>query len=217
MIICVLFFCVYNSLKAQDQSAATSTQDQPVPAAVPDQPLPESDSAIASKHALRFADSLVKANFYADWPTYLNLSMQSAMKYYGGKDAFKDHVVMIHYRNEPTADEKPESLRLVTLQNDTENWQCVIEKVRETFDVNHGKTKAYTYLVGESSDNGLSWKFLDISHNSLENVINLMPTIMGTLPIPESKTVSEADLAAQQAAAQQPVAKKKPAVKKSSK
>ncbi|THU39888.1 hypothetical protein FAM09_08310 [Niastella caeni] len=206
IVTCALFFCLSNIVHAQDQIATIST---------PDQSLPESDTAIAIRQALRFADSLVKASFYEEWPTYLNLSNPSAIKYYGGKEAFKEHVVTIRFRGEAKIEEKPEKLQLITLMNDVDKWQCVIEKVREWFDENRGKVKTYTYLVGESTDNGLTWKFIDASHNSLVNVIYIMPSIFGTLAIPEGKTVYVDEVAAQEAAqAAQPVAKKKPAVKK---
>lgn len=208
IVTCALFICLFNTVLAQDQIATIST---------PDQPLPESDSAIAARHALHFADSLVKANFYAEWPTYLSLTIPTAIKYYGGKDAFKEHVVTIHYRNEPKTEEKPEKLQVLYMMNDIDTWQCVIEKVRSTFDESRGNVKIYTYLVGESTDNGLTWKFIDVSHNSLVNVIYIMPSIFGNLAIPEGKTVYTDEVAAQEAAqAAQPVAKKKP-VKKATK
>ena len=208
IVTCALFICLFNTVHAQDQTATVST---------PDQSLPESDSAIAARRALYFADSLVKASFYAEWPTYLNLTNPTAIKYYGGKDAFKEHVVTIHYRNEPKTEEKPEKLQLLHMMNDIDTWQCVIEKVRSTFDDTRGNVKIYNYLIGESTDAGVTWRFIDVSHNSLVNVIYIMPSIFGNLAIPEGKTVYVDEVAAQEAAqAAQPVAKKKP-VKKVSK
>jgi len=206
IVTCALFICLFNTVHAQDQTATVST---------PDQSLPESDSAIAAHRALYFADSLVKANFYAEWPTYLNLTNPTAIKYYGGKDAFKEHVVTIHYRNEPKTEEKPEKLQLLHMMNDIDTWQCVIEKVRSTFDDTRGNVKIYNYLIGESTDAGVTWRFIDVSHNSLVNVIYIMPSIFGNLAIPESKTVYVDEVAAREAAeAAQPVAKKKAVVKK---
>jgi hypothetical protein len=209
IVTCALFICLSGIAHAQDQTATVSTTDQ--------SSLPESDTAIATRNALKFGDSLVKANFYAEWTTYLNLSMVSAFKYYGGKDGFKEHVVTIHYHNEPKNDEKPETLKMVTIMNDMDTWQCVLEKVRDSWDESRGKVKTYSYLVGESTDNGLTWKFIDVSHNSLANVIYIMPSVFGTLAIPEGKTVYVDEVAAQEAAqaAQQPAVKKKPAVKRS--
>lgn len=212
IVTCALFICLSGIIHAQDQTATTTTTTEPAPSQ------PESDSAIAARQALKFADSLVKAEFYAEWPSYLNLSCASAIKYYGGKDGFKEHVVTIHYRNEPKAEDRPEKLQMATLMNTNETWQCVIEKVRESWDENRGKVKTYSYLVGESTDNGLTWHFVDASQNSLVNFIYIMPSVFGTLPIPEGKTVYVDEVAAQEAAAQAAQAtKKKPAVKRSTK
>jgi len=210
IITCALFTCLFNFVHAQEQSTAAATGDQP---------LPESDTAIATRQALRFADSLVKAEFYADWSTYMSLTNPSAVKYYGGKDGFKDHVVTLHFRNEPKPDEKPEKISLNTILNDIETWQCVVEKDREYIDQERGKVKILTYLIGESTDNGATWKFVDASQNTLENFNIIMPTVFGTLGIPESKTIYVDEVAAQEAAKQeqaaQAAAKKKPVVKRS--
>jgi len=213
IVTCALFICFSGIVNAQDQTTPPSTSDQSVP---------ESDSAIAGRNALKFADSLTKANFYAEWDTYMNLSMPSAMKYYGGKDGFKEHVVTYHYHNEPKSDEKPEKQQVLHLMNKDETWQAVIEKVRDSWDDSRGKVKTYSYLVGESTDNGLNWKFIDVSHNSLVNVIYIMPSVFGNLAIPEGKIVYVDEVAAQEAvqaeqAAKAAAAKKKSVVKKSTK
>jgi hypothetical protein len=205
----MLFTCLFTIVHAQDQPATVTT---------PDQPIPESDTAIATRQALKFADSLVKADFYAEWATYVNLSCTSAFKFYGGKDGYKENAVMIHYRDEPKTEEKIPKTQLLHLMNDIETWQCVIEKVREKWDESRGKVKVYTYLIGESTDNGLTWRFIDASHNSLQNIIYILPSVFTTMEIPEGKIVYVDEVAAQEAnQAAQPVAKKKPAVKKQTK
>ncbi|OQP51832.1 hypothetical protein A4H97_26885 [Niastella yeongjuensis] len=210
IVTCALLICLSGIANAQDQTTTPSTTDPS---------LPESDTAIATRNALQFADSLTRANFYAEWDTYMNLSAPSAIKYYGGKDGFKEHVISIHYRNEPKTEEKPEKLQMLTMLNDIETWQCVIEKVRESWDEGRGKVKTTTYLVGESTDNGLTWKFIDASHNSLVNVIYIMPSVFSKLEIPEGKVVYVDEVATQEAAqaeqaAKAAAAKKKPVVKK---
>jgi hypothetical protein len=191
IITCALFICLSGIVYAQDQTATPSTTDPS---------LPESDTAIATRNAMKFADSLTKANFYTEWDTYMNLSEPSAIKYYGGKDAYKEHVITIHYRNEPKSDEKPEKLQMMSMLNDIETWQCVIEKVRDSWDENRGKVKTISYLIGESTDNGLTWKFIDASHNSLVNVIYIMPSVFSKLEIPEGKTIYVDEVATQEAA-----------------
>jgi len=211
MVTCALFICLSGIVYSQDQTTT--------PPATTDPSLPESDTAIATRNALKFADSLVRANFYTEWDTYMNLSEPSAIKYYGGKDGFKEHVITIHYRNEPKTEEKPEKLRMLSMLNDIETWQCVIEKVRDSWDEGRGKVKTTSYLIGESTDNGVTWKFVDASHNSLENLIYIMPSVFSKLEIPEGKMIYVDEVAAQEAAqaatkSAQPAPKKKPAGKK---
>jgi hypothetical protein len=91
--------------------------------------------------------------------------------------------------------------------NDIETWQCVIEKVRDSWDENRGKVKTWSYLIGESTDNGLTWKFIDASHNSLVNVIYIMPSVFSKLEIPEGKTVYVDEVATQEAAQAEQAAK----------
>lgn len=171
----------------------------------------ESDSAIAVRNALQYAEKMVKANFYQDWKTYLDLTCYSAIKYYGGPEQFKEHVVTLYYRNEPKLEEKPETVRILEMRNDIDQWQCVVEKVRNTF-INDKKAIVYSYLVGQSLDAGVTWKFIDVSHNTMENVVYVLPAVFTDLPIPLGKTVFPDEVAAQaaaeEAAAQAPVKKK---------
>ncbi|MGZ5246653.1 MAG: hypothetical protein ACXWV5_06420 [Flavitalea sp.] len=54
---------------------------------------PLSREASVSKRAEIFADSLVKAFEAADWNVYMNLSFPGAIKYYGGKKGYLEHVI----------------------------------------------------------------------------------------------------------------------------
>lgn len=158
----------------------------------------KSDSVIAVERAMLFADSLVKASFYQNWNAYLSLSTPSAIKYYGGKEGFKDHVITHYFHDESSLEEKPETITMISMMYDgLEEWQCVIEKIRHTFLVNR-KVKIHTYLLGRSLDNGLSWTFVDVGHNSVANVIYIFPEIFGNLAIPEVRIVYEEDVTAQQ-------------------
>ena len=176
----------------------------------------ESDTAIATRNALKYAESIVKAHFYQDWKSYVDLSCPSAIKYYGGPEQFKEHVVSIYFRNEPKLEEKPETIRMLEIRNDIDQWQCVIEKVRNTF-INDKKAVVTSYLIGQSLDAGVTWKFVDASHNSLDNFAFIFPAVFGDLPIPLGKTVYPNEIVAEpvaEEAAPKTAAKKKAASKR---
>jgi hypothetical protein len=156
----------------------------------------ESDSAVAAGKALFYADSLVKCYFYQDWKSYMDFTAPTAIKYYGGKEGFKEHVTVIYFRNEPKQQERPESIRMLSLRNEIDQWQCVIEKVRNTF-IDDKQAVVYSYLVGQSLDNGVNWKFVDVSHNTMENLPFVLPTVFSDLTIPQGKTIYPGDVAAQ--------------------
>ena len=159
------------------------------------------DSVIAKEHALHFADSFVKANFYQDWKTYIALTTPSAIQYYGGKKGYEEHVTNLYFRNEPQLEEKPETVYMVNLaNNDMDEWQCIIRKVRSTR-IEYRKAKLHTFLIGKSTDNGETWTFVDVSHNSIENIIYIMPGIFDTLAIPERKTTYDDESAGTQTSA----------------
>ncbi|AXY78062.1 hypothetical protein D3H65_30505 [Paraflavitalea soli] len=155
----------------------------------------ESDTAIATRNALKYADSIVKANFYQDWKTFMDLSCPTAIKYYGGPVQFKERVVLIYFRNEPKLEEKPETIRILEMRNEINEWQCVVEKVRNTF-INDKKAIITSYLIGQSLDAGETWKFIDVSHNSMESVAYLLPGIFDKLTIPLSTTVYPGEVVA---------------------
>lgn len=171
----------------------------------------QSDSSVVAGHALLYADSLVRCAFFENWNNYLELSLPSAIKYYGGKDGFQDHVNTMYYHKDITWDEKPEKTRLITLMNDGDRWQTVIEKIRSTF-VDQRKAKLYSYLIGQSYDDGLTWKYVDVGFNTNQNLIYIVPDIFGMLPVPQGKTVFEDEVVAEQqpAPAAQKHAAKKP-------
>ncbi len=171
---CLFFLCLFSMLRAQDTTTLTN-------------------------NALRFADSLMKASYVEDWNTYSALTNYSAIKYYGGPESFKEHAKMVYYRIERKEDEKREKLRMVQLMNDgTDQWQCVIEKERNTY-VDSRKVKLIAYIIGQSMDNGENWKFVDIAHNSTENIIFIMPALFSKIAVPPGKMLYEDEmLAAQQ-------------------
>jgi len=150
----------------------------------------QSDSAFASSRALMYADSLVKAFRFNNLDTYISLSYPGIVKYYGGKKNFSEYVQRARTINKSELEEDPEKLKLIELRNDMSEWQCVIQKMRETT-IDGRKATIISYLVGQSKDDGVNWKLFDVAFNSIENIIYIMPDIFDTLAIPQRQVVYE--------------------------
>ncbi len=140
------------------------------------------------KKAGIFADSLIRAYEFQNWDTYLSLSYSGAVKYYGGKAGYLQHVQRARKKDEDLIDQPMPTFKIIQLENDIDEWQCVVEKT--TSRLLDGKpSMVISYLLGQSLDDGLTWKFFDVSQNAVSNVIYMMPDVFTNLAIPESRIV----------------------------
>jgi len=159
------------------------------------------DTVKIKERALFFADSLVKTDAYNNPLEYADLAPASVWKHYGGKDGFIEHFNKIHPRTVSEIDEAYPEREVITLMTKDDQWQCVIRVSRYI----HRDQKKYhllTYFLGQSKDEGETWRLFDVSYNSVANIIYLLPDVMGDLPIPQPYIISEEEeLAKQQAAA----------------
>ena len=159
------------------------------------------DTVKIKERALFFADSLVKTEFYNTWSTYADLAPASVWKHYGGKDGFIDHVLKVHGRFVSSLGDEPAPvLEVISLMTKDDQWQCVIRESRHI----HREDKKFhivTYFLGQSRDEGETWRLFDVSYNSVANIIYLMPDVMGDLPIPQPYIISEEEELAHQKAA----------------
>jgi len=162
------------------------------------------DSAKIKENALLFADSLIKTDVYQNWSAYADLAPASVLKYYGGKDGFIGHAQRIHPRTVSSFDIDFPERKVISLMAKENQWQCVIYESRY---IHRDDTKKYhlvTYLLGQSTDDGETWRIFDVSYNSVANIIYMMPDVIGDLPIPQPYIISEEEelaKAQQQAAA----------------
>lgn len=158
------------------------------------------DTVKIKERALFFADSLIKTDAYNNPSEYADLAPASVWKHYGGKDGFIEHFKKIHPRTVSGIDEAYPERQVITLMTKDDQWQFVIRVSRYI----HKDLKKYhlvTYFLGQSKDEGETWRLFDVSYNSVANIIYLMPDVMGDLPIPQPYIISEEDeLAKQQAA-----------------
>lgn len=145
----------------------------------------QSDSSIVSQRALVFADSLLRSFHQPDLTSYTNLSYPGVVQYYGGKKNFQEFVsrskAILHH-------DSHEQVEMMQLLQDAHEWQCVIRKTAETT-VDSRQAAIITYMVGQSVDNGESWKFFDVASNPVNNISYIMPDIFGSLTIPQREVV----------------------------
>jgi len=166
------------------------------------------DTVKIKERALFFADSLIKTDMYNTWSTYADLAPLSVWKHYGGKDGFIEHILKIHARNvSDLGDEPAPEVQVISLMSKDDQWQSLIRESRYI----HRADKRYhivTYLLGQSKDEGQTWRLFDVSYNSVANIIYLMPDVFGDLPIPQPYIISEEEELAKQQAAAAPITKK---------
>jgi hypothetical protein len=157
-----------------------------------------------------YADSLIKTDAFGNNDLYTGLAPLSVLKYYGGAEGYMEHVYQMRSRMTSDQEELYPVLSVETLRTIDQQWQCIVRVSRYI----HRENVPYhytTYFVGQSKDEGESWKMFDVSYNSVANMILIFPEVMTDLPIKEPVILSqeqEEKLAQQQTAAAGQGAKK---------
>jgi hypothetical protein len=144
------------------------------------------DTARISRNALVYADSLVKADAYGNWSTYADLAPLSVLKYYGGKEGFIQRVTVGRLRTTSAIQEAPPELKMLILETKQDQWQCVIRLTRNFHKPDQKEYQLVTYLIGQSKDEGETWRLFDVTYNSVANIIYIFPEILDDIPIQES-------------------------------
>jgi len=167
----------------------------------------QTDTAKIANRVLLFADSLNKTDHYQSWNQYADLVPASVIKHYGGRDGLIEHVKTVRKKTVSSQeDEMPPEMSILSLKTENDQWQCVIRK-SSWFHREDQKYHAVTYLVGQSKDEGETWRLFDVSHNTVANIIYLLPDVFGDLAIPEPIIISEKEELAKAEAAKQEAAK----------
>jgi hypothetical protein len=176
----------------------------------------ELDSAFIKQRAAYFADSLDKAYQNKLWDQYVSLTQPGLIKFLGGKAGVIDYAERLWMVLNQDIGEKVSTQHVLQIVSKGNDWQCVIEKVKEVY---YDQRKAWvtTYVVGKSEDEGNSWKFVEISEGMLINAREVMRDISDELIIPKRTVVYEDELKKKQeaeAAAAAAAAKKQQQSKK---
>ena len=168
------------------------------------------DTAKISRNVLVFADSLIKTDAYGNNELYTGLAPASVLKYYGGADGYMQHVYQLRGRTNSDQEELYPALNVETLRTLNDQWQCVI-RVSRYLHRDNVQYHYVTYFVGQSKDEGETWRLFDVSYNTVANMIYIFPEVMTDLPIKQPSILSqeqEDKLAQQQTAAASPGARK---------
>lgn len=148
------------------------------------------DTARITKNALKFADDLVKADaygaIYADWSAYADLAPASVLKFYGGKEGYIKRVSLGRLRTTSAIQEANPDLKMLLLEAKNDQWQCVIRLSRYFHKPDQSEYHLVTYLIGQSRDDGETWKLFDVNYNSVANIIYIFPEIIDDIPLQES-------------------------------
>lgn len=140
-----------------------------------------------SQAALNCADSLLSAYREHNWEKYIDMSYPGVIQYYGGKKGFEnflDRSWMIN-RNDRI---NPEQTAMVQIIKEGSDMQCVIKKSSHS-SIDGKKAMVISYLIGQSTDGGRTWKYFDVAFTSSQDLIYVMPDISGQLQVPERKII----------------------------
>ena len=151
----------------------------------------QADSTYCSRHALQYADTLSNAFRDQNWNRYLSITYPGLISYYGGTRSFQSYIQRVRSVSNTTAIRDHVALDLMQISaNDSGEWQCVIRKTGSTV-IDGKKAMIISYLIGQSTDNGNSWKFLDVTYNAREKLNDIMPELFDSLDVPERKIIFE--------------------------
>jgi hypothetical protein len=150
----------------------------------------QSDTSTAIQRAILFADSLDNAFRYGNWNDFIDLSYPGIVRYYGGKEGFREYIERARSISASMLEEKKGKIELVQIVKNIREWQCVVRKTRETI-IDGRKAAVISYMVGQSKDEGVNWKYFDVAYNSVENVIYIMPDMFDKLSIPQRQIIFE--------------------------
>lgn len=147
----------------------------------------QSQQSEISQHALQYADSLQQFFESSRWENFIELSYPGVIEYYGGMNNFREYM----QRARMLSSGGGQQLELVQIEHQDEQWQSVVRKSAKTI-IDGKKAVVISYLVGQSTDSGQRWRYVDLADNSPENIIYIMPDIFSSLVIPQRQIVYEA-------------------------
>lgn len=149
----------------------------------------QSDSAVAIRQAILAAEKLDNAFIHDNWTEYISISYPGIVQYYGGAEAYRDHLRRARSMAGAAGIDRVEPVQLL---RQGQEWQCVMRKTVST-SIDGRNAEVVSYLVGQSKDKGKTWVYFDVAYNTGENLVLIMPDMFDKLSIPSREIVFEKD------------------------
>ena len=87
------------------------------------------DSALLRNSVFLYADSMMKAYQNSQWESYCRLSHESVIRFMGGQPSY---ISYSQRAGDYSSTEKAMGVSVVQLVNESNRWQAVVERIRET-------------------------------------------------------------------------------------
>jgi hypothetical protein len=139
----------------------------------------------ASDRAIIFADSFLASYRNNDLDKYTDLSYPGVISYYGGNKNFREYVQRVRALNSSSTSNM---ITLIQLVHNANELQCVIQKTSEAI-IDGRKAEIVTYIIGQSKDEGQTWKFFDVASNAPGNLVYIMPDMSERLVVPQRQII----------------------------
>jgi hypothetical protein len=142
------------------------------------------NSRSASDRAIIFADSFLASYRNNDLDKYTDLSYPGVISYYGGNKNFREYVQRVRALNSSTSNK----ITVIQVVHNANELQCVIQKTSEAI-IDGRKAEIITYIIGQSKDEGQTWKFFDVASNAPGNLVYIMPDMSERLVVPQRQII----------------------------
>lgn len=136
------------------------------------------------------ADSMMAAFKNRDWQLFAHFNHPAMQNMMGGQENFVSFIKEQMKQIPDTAIKLMDTGNILQVVKTGKDQQCVVEQnMRMVLD--SIQITSTSYLVGESLDNGETWKFFDASNNGLMTTKDIKPDISPELKIPAKKQESK--------------------------
>jgi hypothetical protein len=132
------------------------------------------------------ADSMMTAFKNRDWPTFVRFNHPAMTNLMGGTENFISFIQVQMKQIPDTAVKYIGTGNILQVVKTDKDQQCVVEQNMKMV-LDSIQITSTSYLVGESVDDGKTWKFFDASNSGLITAKDIKPNLSTELKIPAKK------------------------------